>query len=331
MKYNYTTTKILGLGFSQESCTGHGEDNEVVCHSLRTTLLASLDGCGGAGARRYPEMGNETGARIAARMTRIAIANWFAAPENGFEEYGLQNATAERIAQSLKHAIDAHMFEVSRRIVNTNSAIKSKLSQTLPTTLSMALLETREGTARCIFIWAGDSRGYLLSRQGFCQMTEDDVAGGVDPDDLTCDGIMSQVVSASGSYTLHAREVTLSEPTIVLTATDGCFAYFATPMELEATLLATLREATAFAGWQQLLMERLGEIASDDYSMQIACWGYRDFRDVQQSMKLREKAYNEEYGIPLARLKEKKDSSGILALWRKYRVYYLQTGGAEWC
>lgn len=326
MKRNASTTKVLVFGFSQEARTGHGEDNEAIYHSPRATVLASLDGCGGAGARRYPEMGNETGARIAARMVRIAIANWFAAPEHGLEEFGLQGASAERIARSLKHAIDTHMAEVSKRIVNTNSAIKSKLSQPLPTTLSMAILEPAEQTARCIFLWAGDSRGYLLSRQGLRQMTEDDVAGGVDPDDLTCDGIMSQVVSASGAYAIHTREVTLSEPTIVLTATDGCFAYFSTPMEFEAALLATLREANDFDSWRKLLIDRLGEIASDDYSMQIACWGYQDFRAVQQSMKMREKAFNDEYGIPLTHMKEKQDASGILTLWRKYRAYYLDAG-----
>ena len=330
MKQFKTATKILGLVFSQECRAGHGEDNQRVCHTPRTTGLACMDGCGGAGARRYPEMRNETGARIAARTVRIAIANWFAAPLNGLSEYGLQNVSAERIARSLKQAIDAHLSEVKKRIVESNSTIKSKLSQTLPTTLSMAIIEPVEQSARCIFVWAGDSRGYLLTRDGLRQMTEDDVAGGFDPDDLTCDGIMSQVVSASASYTLHTRELILSEPAIVLTATDGCFAYFATPMDFEATLLATLREARDFDDWRQLLIERLGEIAADDYSMQIAGWGYQDFRDVQQSMKLREQVFDQEYGKPLLSLKEKQDASGIMALWRKYRAYYLYAGDAEW-
>jgi len=320
------TTKVLGLGFSQEARAGLGEDSTQVCAAPRTTMLACLDGCGGSGARRYPEMGNETGARLAARTVRIAIANWFAAPENGLAEYGLQNAPAERIAKSLKRAIDMHMGEVKNRFAGTGSAIKNKLSQTLPTTMAMALLEPAGQGARCVFIWAGDSRGYLLSREGLRQMTRDDVAGESDPDDLSCDGIMSQVVSASGSYELHTEEVLLSEPAIVLTATDGCFAYFATPMDFEGALLSTLREARDFDSWRLLLIERLGEIASDDYSMEIACWGYQDFHDVQQSLKQRDKVFCEEYGKPLAYLKEKQDNPGILALWRKYRTYYLHMG-----
>lgn len=330
MKRSITTTQILGLEFTQEARPGHGEDNIAFCHSPRMMVLASLDGCGGAGARVYPEMGNESGARIAARAVRIAISKWFTAPENGFQTLGLQNVPAQRIAQSLKQAIDIHLAEVKSRIVSGNTAMKSKLSQTLPTTLSMAIIEPADQYARCIFIWAGDSRGYLFTRDGLCQMTEDDVAGGVDPDDMTCDGIMSQVVSASSAYTLHTREVVLSEPAIVLTATDGCFAYFATPMDFEATLLATLREARGFDDWKQLLIQQLGEIAADDYSMQIACWRYQDFRDVQQSFKTREQIFDEEYGRLLARLKEKQNASGILALWRKYRAYYLYNGDTQW-
>lgn len=329
MKQFKTATKILGLSFSQECKVGHGEDNQRVCSCDRVTVLAVMDGCGGAGARRYPEMRNETGARIAARAVRIAIANWFAAHFDRLQEFGLQNASAERIAQTMKEAIDAHLGYIKKRIVNTNSAIKSKLSQTLPTTLSMVIIEPDVQYARCIFVWAGDSRGYLLTRDGLRQMTKDDVAGGFDPDDLTCDGIMSQAVSASGSYKLHTRELILSEPAIVLTATDGCFAYFATPMDFEATLLATLREARDFDDWRQLLIERLGEIAADDYSMLVAGWGYQDYRDVQQSMKLREQVFDQEYGKPLMSFKEKHDSSGILALWRKYRTFYLFAGDAE--
>ena len=330
MKQSKKTTRILGLSFSQESRAGQGEDNSIVCFSSRAiTVLASLDGCGGTGARRYPEMGNESSARIASRAVRLAIANWFSAPENGFETNGLQNIPAKRIALSLKQVIDAHLGEVKKRIVETNAAIKNKLSQTLPTTLSMAILEPVGQIARCVFVWAGDSRGYLLSSSGLRQITEDDVAGGVDPDDLSCDGIMSQVVSASGAYSFHTREVVISEPAMVITATDGCFAYFATPMDFEAMLLKILQEAHDFESWRQLLIDRLGEIAADDYSMQIACWGYRDFRDIQQSMKLRLQVFNEEYGKPLATLQQNQDTIGILALWRKYRSYYLYSGDTE--
>jgi serine/threonine protein phosphatase PrpC len=246
MKRNIPTAKILLTGFSQECRTGQGEDNTKTGAASRVTVLACLDGCGGSGARRYPEMGNETGARLAARTVRIAIANWFAAPQNGIDTYGLQNASAERIAQSLKQAIDAHLGEVNTRFTGMESGIKSRLSQTLPTTLSLALLEQTDAATRCIFIWAGDSRGYLLTEEGLRQMTEDDVVGGVDPDDLTCDGIMSQVVSASSSYVLHTREVRLDRPAIVLTATDGCFAYFRRPWSLKARFLRPLWKRTTF-------------------------------------------------------------------------------------
>lgn len=320
---NKSFAKLLTAGFSQDCRPGLGEDHVQRLSCPRVTLIACMDGCGGSGARRYPDMGNQTGARLASRRCSIALADWFETPSNGIRDYGLQDAPAERIAQSIKHAIDLHLAELVKRLGNTASAVKSQLSQTLPTTLVLVLIEPKGNAARCIFIWAGDSRAYLLTASGLRQMTEDDVVGGVDPDDISCNGTMSQAVSAESPYVLHAREILLTEPAVLLTATDGCFACFLSPMEFEGALLETLLCADDLDGWARRMDERIGQIASDDYSMQLACFGFASFSDVKRVMISRKKTFDEQYGSRIAHMRSEHDDAGILALWRQYRKDYL--------
>jgi hypothetical protein len=82
-------------------------------------------------------------------------------------------------------------------------------------------------------------------------------------------------------------------------------------------------EADDLPGWRQRLIERLGRVASDDYSMQIACVGFAGWKDVRQTLELRKKTFDEQYGKPLSSLKKAHDDAGVLALWRQYRTTYL--------
>lgn len=74
------------------------------------------------------------------------------------------------------------------------------------------------------FIWAGDSRGYVLSDMGLAQVTKDDIDDSVDAlDNISNDGVLTNVVSADGNYILHSKQIKIKDKIIIFNATDGCF------------------------------------------------------------------------------------------------------------
>ena len=155
------------------------------------------------------------------------------------------------------------------------------------------------------------------------------MVGGFDPEDFSNDGVMSQAITAVAPYELHAKERILTEPAIILTATDGCFGYYRTPMEFEGVLLETLLLAESLQDWQERLIEQIGLVAADDYSMMIGGAGFESFEEMQRAMQSRKKYFDEQYAAPLRCLRAADDQEGILTLWKKYRAGYLPTGEGE--
>lgn len=74
---------------------------------------------------------------------------------------------------------------------------------------------------------------------------------------------------------------------MLITATDGCFAYFSTPMEFEFLLLETLCKAKSPEEWKHLLFDRLKEIVGDDYTLMIVCIGFSNFQEMKKYYKFR--------------------------------------------
>jgi len=315
----YNTTEFGGFCEEVRSVKGSGEDASLHLRGKKTTVIACMDGCGGSGARKYTALQNKTGAWLASRLCRAAVKLWFEAPENGIMQLGIQDAPPERIAASLKGAIQACLLQ-GAAFAGGESGVKSRLSKTFPTTLAMALTESRGEESRHIFMWAGDSRGYLLSPgHGLCLVTEDDVEGGFDPLEFSRDGIMSQVIAADGKYDIHAKEINISFPCFLITATDGCFAYLGTPMELEWILLETLFQAGDMAGWAELIKDRIAKSAGDDYSMEICLGGKLTFEQSKQRFVQRKDVLLKRYIQPAEALVAEGDSTALHRLCREYQ------------
>lgn len=309
------------IGVNEEKRVGLGEDSALRVEGDKAAILCSFDGCGGSGSKRYPSAEGWTGAKIAAHTCAHAVGDWFL--RGGYDTNGFGIISAEILADDMKLAIRTAFDDTFSRLDQTRSAIKGSLPSTLPTTMSSFLLEQdRSGKIRCIFFWAGDSRGYLLTVKGLRQMTQDDSQAKTDDDDFAADGVLSNYVNQQKDFIIHTRETLVDSPMIALTVTDGCYAYYQTPMDFEGVLLDTLMKATSLLDWEQLLKEQIGQVASDDYTLQMAIVGYETFQALKAAYRPRMNDYRRLYSEPIARMLAQNDREGLKQLWNEYQKFY---------
>lgn len=311
------------LGFEIEQKKGQGEDAAVCLADPagRAALIACLDGCGGAGAKVYAGAQNWTGARIGSFSAGRSLAAWYGA--NSLDRLGLQDYPAERIAQSLTQALREGVEKIRSEISpSPERMIVSSMIRPFPTTLCCAVVSGASAGLRCLYLWAGDSRGFLLTQQGLMQTTTDDLKDRIDPfDNIEQDGVLSNVVSAKPFF-INVREAAIKEPCLILTATDGCFSYFRSPMEFEQTLLTTLQEAGNIVEWRALLIDRIGQVASDDYTMEILSVGFGTFDAIKAYYRPVLQRFLESWGNLIGENRSREEQR---AIWQTYKEYYLRT------
>ena len=309
------------VGVQEEKLENLGEDSALRLLGEQAAVIASFDGCGGSGAKRYPAAEGWTGAKIAAHTCANALKDWFV--QSGYDANGFGALTAETLADRMKAAIQVEFSRTYQELDDARSAIKGSLSSTLPTTMAAVTLEQDpSGKVRCIFFWAGDTRGYLFTVKGLRQMTKDDSQAKTDDDDFIADGVLSNFVCQQSDFVIHARETFVDSPMIALTGTDGCYAYYETPMDFEGVLLETLMEATSLVDWEQLLKKQIGLVASDDYTLQMAIVGYETFQALQHAYRPRAEEYRRIYAGPIEKMLLQNDRDGLKQLWNEYKKFY---------
>lgn len=296
----------------KEKIESHGEDS--FCFSIREkmTMLGVFDGCGGSGAKVYPAFDGKSGAYMASRVTAGTVRNWFK------QEYRSDSDTTARTS-SLKNAISAGLAVCKQNCGMSGAAkMKGSLSKEFPTTAAVAICEAdTDGISADIF-WAGDSRVYLLDSHGLAQLTADDLSGEIDAyENLSSDGVLTNVINASSDFDIHCRRVLLDAPCVVLCASDGCFGYIPSPMEFEYMLLDALDGSTSVAEWEYALSCRLADISGDDYTLVAGLFGYDSFPAVKASFRCRKESVYHNYIEPM-------ESEAVSAdeLWRDYRESY---------
>ena len=100
--------------------------------------------------------------------------------------------------------------------------LKGNLMKEFPSTLSLVLIAPWKSNALVTeFIWAGDSRGYILDSSGLHQVTVDDIANTDALENLSEDAPMKNVISASNPYVLNRRTGIEQLPALIISATDG--------------------------------------------------------------------------------------------------------------
>ncbi len=313
-----------------EKKEGNGEDCETYSLNIDSAYFGVFDGCGGAGSQQCPKYHGKTEAYIASRIVGEVFQNWFE----------MSNPAAGWNVNSLKELV-LHDLKECDELVGEKSMLVGGIKKKFPTTAAAGICYPGKKTIEVDVYWAGDSRVYLLTPQGLAQLTEDDL-GGIDAmENLTDDGVLTNMISLSKDFTIHTGHISMDSPGVVFAATDGCFGYLTTPMEFEYLLLATMlnsdkvsgdsigvsdtwmakRSENIGLGWQEQLVDRIGEIAGDDYSICGYAIGFDSFEEMKKAFIGRANTLYSEYiaGIKTKSYDEK------LALWHRYKENYYRS------
>lgn len=303
---------------SKERIKGAGEDAfsfQFSVNKTNTGYIAVFDGCGGMGAQKYQKAKNFSGARLASNIAADIVDRFYASPKDGFRFDGKD---AERLEQKLKSVLQTVKQEIGE---HSSLAIGGDLFRELPTTASIiASKPGLDGSVFCEYIWAGDSRGYMLNLDGICQITEDDLETEEDAySNLQSDARLSNVVNADKAFTLHEKAIKLGQPVMLITATDGCFGYLRTPMHFQHLLLNTLMRSTTEKAWEQNLINELDKTAGDDCALVIAIYGCGSFEECKRMFMKLYGMHNTKYIKPLANDDSEENAA---ALWQKFKPMY---------
>lgn len=315
------------ISFNVEKKRDNGEDCEVHSVNKEAAFFGVFDGCGGAGSQSCPKFRRKTEAYIASRVVADAFQNWF-------ESFDL--ASGWEIT-SLKNQVVSYLSECEQ-LVGEKSMLMGGIRKKFPTTAAAGICYPGEKTIEVNVYWAGDSRVYLLTQQGLAQLTEDDL-GGIDAmENLTDDGVLTNMISLSKDFDIHTGHISVDCPGIIFAATDGCFSYLSTPMEFEYLLLKTMLNSDCVSsdnegvskswlermndkkpiGWQEQLSEVIGSFSGDDYTISGYTIGFGSFVDMKKSFIGRA---NYLYSTYIAGLQDKKYDDKF-ALWQEYKDNY---------
>ncbi len=319
MYFTIWTEKIVGKGEDAPPTLLTGDDD--------TFILAVYDGLGGAGSRVYTlpneqgEIWEYSGAYLASRLAKAIV-----------EEFYLTAELTENFAEELQIVLQNDFNEYSQQLDNQSSKLKSKLIRLLPTTLAGILAEenSEENLVNAWVFWAGDSRCYIWQKEGLQQLSEDDLTGKPDAlANLEQDATISNCVQAGGEFSLHYRAFSFAEPSILITATDGCFGYLPTPMHFEYMLLQTLfKSQSDFEDWQPHLSEAITQVTGDDASLCLWAWGFEDLNAIKNYFSNRHSILYQTYIKPLENPDNQSDNLKN-ELWEMYKNSWVSAKSAS--
>ena len=294
---------------------GKGEDSFGYFFHEEGGVLATFDGCGGLGARKYEHYNMNSGAYIASRAVSAAVLRWFYVFSN--QNGKLDSKKLDQISSEMRSTIKSALSMYKEAQV---SGLKSTgMSREFPTTASVVMFAVNGKRIDTAFFWAGDSRGYILNSEGLAQITTDDLAGNEDAfENLSSDARLENVVAADGKFRINHKIISLVPPFIAITATDGCFGYFQTPMEFEFMLLETLLISKNADEWKKRMHHEMSNVAGDDFSLGIAVFGYGDFKNLKKDYQKRHDFLKGKY---IARIPSA-TSSLLYAMWCEYQQEY---------
>lgn len=298
---------------------GQCEDSYAYCFCETYGMLGVFDGCGGLGARRYEKLDNRTGAYIASRVAGKTALEWFERDMPCDQTGMYQNA--QRAADGLKQHLDKALADMLAEIEPAGRPGGGTMIRPLPTTASIALMDWSDAESiRCLFMWAGDSRCFILRPDGLRQCTRDDLRIEGDAfENLYGDSPLSNLVSADGDYRINSARIVCRAPAIVLAATDGTFGYWPSPMHFEWLLTDTLMRADSPEDWEKRLGAQLEEVAADDATLVMAAFGWQDFECMRRDF-----AQRHEYLCNGLNGAETQDA--LREFWQEYRQGYYVKG-----
>lgn len=275
--------------FNEPKKKDAGEDADPLCivRKDRTWgVLGVFDGMGGAGARKYvhKDTGEEhTAAYWASRIVKSSV-------EVLLNERPVGKDPVEYIEENLHNTI---VEKLNDAIVNFPSAstTMSKMIRKLPTTLALCAFKVDEDFVDIRCYWAGDSRVYLLNKNGVTLLTIDD-ADAPDGDPFSpanMDLAMNNTVCQDREFRINKSLLKLKlekdNPFVLIPCTDGCFGYYKNPIEFESMLRSQLLNSNDEDNWSDKIKKAIiDNIQQDDFSMSIISLGVNSFAELKDCL-----------------------------------------------
>ena len=273
-------SKTITIDFMTEKNKGHGEDAPaLLVVNNKICAVGVFDGMGGAGAATCnSDFGeNHTKAYVASRITQKAVKDFL---NDNFEKEAISS-------DSLKSTISERLRNETEKFPSCEkSMLRSKLVRDYPTTMALITLHDIGESFEIDSYWAGDSRCYLWTNEGFYQISKDDLENDIDPmENLSNDSPMTNCICADREFIIHHKPILLKKvPVIILCATDGCFGYYKTPMHFENMLKRCLQEAKDKDDWKNLIKNEILKVTGDDCSISLIAEGCTSFEDLKETM-----------------------------------------------
>lgn len=310
-KSDFRTVTDYCFCLTREKVSGKGEDSFFFDIDREKGIIGVFDGSGGSGAKVYPFFEGHSGAYVASRVLAEVSRRWFSAlPDD------LRACFGSKEVKKLKRWIDRYLKACSE-LGSGKSMLKGNLMKEFPSTLSLVLIAPWKSNALVTeFIWAGDSRGYILDSSGLHQVTVDDIANTDALENLSEDAPMKNVISASHPYVLNRRTGIEQLPALIISATDGCFGYLRSPMEFERFLLKTMKRSESMEQWKKEMDQLLKRISGDDYTMCIYAAGFGSFGHMKHYFSARLQELEQKYSC------EDSGKERLLSKWKEYKLEY---------
>lgn len=330
--------KGLLISNMQEKKEGWGEDSNPILYTNDNSVLTGVfDGMGGAGGAEcesdYSHDGiHKTKAYVASRIVRDAI-------EKAIQE----NPTllfSPHLSKDLESIITCRYTEEKEKYPPKSKAgLRSSLIKEYPTTLAMTCVTQTAKDYEIKSLWAGDSRNYLWMKEGLFQISIDDLKGNLDPmQNLREDAPMSNCIQADAPFKINCSDIILdtTEKFVLISATDGCFGYYPSPMDFEKVITDTLEMSNSLQNFKEGLTDKFAVATADDFSFAIAAIGFKDFKDMKKILgpsNRRVKGYfakRNYYESELKKFEEKIEclrngvNKEMMVLWPEYKENYLK-------
>ena len=222
----------------------------------------------------------------------------------------LVDKLCDKIKQNLNTIVDNMGLKLESKITG---------SYMLPTTMTIALTNELENEVEVLYIWAGDSRGYVWDKGGLSQVT----------DDHEKNETMTNLITMSRSFTFESRLVKFAKPVVIFNVTDGCYkcTCFASPLDLEQVLLTALEESSDFEGASRYLDELYDGIGKvdDSNTMGMLTFGYEDYQALKADVLQRKETINNEIVAKMPEIFTRDYIEELEVLERKTKSVILET------
>lgn len=278
--------KVLLIANMQEKKEGRGEDSEpLLFHNNDAIVLGVFDGMGGAGGAEcvsdFSHNGiNMTKAYVGSRIVKDAIEEAVRKNPDLLYEPNFDNTLISII--KIRYAKEKEKYPPKSK-----NGLRSALIKEYPTTLAITCITRVPEKFSIDSFWAGDSRNYIWNQKGLFQISIDDLKGNLDPmQNLHEDAPMSNCVQADTAFIINHKNILVSnkEKFVVISATDGCFGYYPSPMDFEKTLLDSLTHSSSLEEFEQNLTTSFTNVTADDFSFSIAAIGFKNFNELKSCL-----------------------------------------------